>query len=70
MEIVAEEHTVTVIDHDEGQKKVEHVDDPIEVPRRIMQKWNPKSVDDLPEDVFCGNEPTFDGFGQPHWIIE
>ncbi|CAA7406398.1 unnamed protein product [Spirodela intermedia] len=53
MEIVAKENMVTVMDHEEGQKKEEFVDDPTVVPRRIMERWNPQSIDDLP-DVFCG----------------
>ncbi|GAB2234004.1 hypothetical protein Drorol1_Dr00003239 [Drosera rotundifolia] len=53
MEIVAKENSVTVMDHYEGQKTEEVVDDPMTVPRRIMEKWKPQLVDELP-DVFCG----------------
>lgn len=53
MEIVARENMVTIMDHEEGQRKVELVDDPMVVPRRIMEGWSPQFVDELP-DVFSG----------------
>ncbi|GMI88963.1 anthranilate synthase 2 [Hibiscus trionum] len=53
IEIVAKENMVTVMNHDEGQKTEEIVDDPMTVPRRIMEGWEPQRIDELPE-VFCG----------------
>uniref|UniRef100_A0A1D1Z9P8 anthranilate synthase n=1 Tax=Anthurium amnicola TaxID=1678845 RepID=A0A1D1Z9P8_9ARAE len=53
MEIVAKENNVTIMDHEEGQKREEIMDDPMVVPRRIMERWTPKTVDDLP-DTFSG----------------
>ncbi|KAK6145275.1 hypothetical protein DH2020_022095 [Rehmannia glutinosa] len=40
MEIVAKENMVTIVDHHEGQRTEEFVEDPMVVPRRIME--NPK----------------------------
>lgn len=54
MEIVAKENMVTTVDHLNGWKKEEFVDDPMVVPRRIMEKWKPQRIDELPE-IFCGN---------------
>ncbi|KAK8697786.1 hypothetical protein V6N13_113923 [Hibiscus sabdariffa] len=53
IEIVAKENMVTIMNHDEGQKMEEIVDDPMTVPRRIMEGWEPQRIDELPE-VFCG----------------
>ncbi|KAF7121440.1 hypothetical protein RHSIM_Rhsim13G0071100 [Rhododendron simsii] len=53
MEIVAKENMVTVMDHRKGQKTEEFVEDPMVVPRRIMEKWKPQRIDELPE-AFCG----------------
>eukprot|EP00262_Sarcandra_glabra_P021590 TRINITY_DN9218_c0_g1_i1.p1 TRINITY_DN9218_c0_g1~~TRINITY_DN9218_c0_g1_i1.p1 ORF type:complete len:592 (-),score=88.05 TRINITY_DN9218_c0_g1_i1:186-1961(-) len=53
MEIVAKENLVTVMDHEEGRRTEEFVDDPMAIPRRIMEDWNPQLVDELP-DAFCG----------------
>ncbi|KAE8712213.1 Anthranilate synthase alpha subunit 1 [Hibiscus syriacus] len=53
IEIVAKENMVTVMNHDEEQKTEEIVDDPMTVPRRIMEGWEPQRIDELPE-VFCG----------------
>ncbi|KAK1299503.1 hypothetical protein QJS10_CPB14g01734 [Acorus calamus] len=54
MEIVAKENMVTVMDHLEGTRTEESVEDPMVIPRRIMEKWNtPQIIDDLP-DAFCG----------------
>ncbi|CAK8574243.1 unnamed protein product [Lathyrus sativus] len=53
MEIVAKENMVTVMDHEEGLKTEEIALDPLAIPRRIMDKWKPQLIDDLPE-AFCG----------------
>lgn len=53
IEIVAKENMVTIMDHEEGRRIEEIVDDPMTVPRRMMEGWTPQRVDDLPE-AFCG----------------
>lgn len=53
MEIVAKENMVTIMDHEEGSKIEEIAEDPLVIPRRIMEKWTPQLIDDLPE-AFCG----------------
>ncbi|KAF3324355.1 anthranilate synthase alpha subunit 1 [Carex littledalei] len=53
VEIVAKEHSVSIVDHEEGQRTEEQVDDPMAIPRRIMDSWKPQLIDDLP-DAFCG----------------
>ncbi|KAI3461644.1 hypothetical protein Pfo_018307 [Paulownia fortunei] len=53
MEIVAKENMVTIVDHHGGQRTEEFVEDPMVVPRRIMEKWKPQRIDELPE-AFCG----------------
>ncbi|KAE8039243.1 hypothetical protein FH972_011671 [Carpinus fangiana] len=53
IEIVAKENMVTIMDHEEGRRTEEIVDDPMTVPRRIMEGWRPQLVDGLPE-AFCG----------------
>ncbi|KAL4554468.1 hypothetical protein LXL04_039298 [Taraxacum kok-saghyz] len=52
MEIVAKENMVTVMDHHEGVKTEEFVEDRMVVPRRIMEQWKPQRIDELP-DAFC-----------------
>uniref|UniRef100_A0A224X8T3 anthranilate synthase n=1 Tax=Hypericum kalmianum TaxID=473045 RepID=A0A224X8T3_9ROSI len=53
IEIVAKENMVTILDHHEGKRIEEIQDDPMEVPRRIMDAWNPYIDEELPE-CFCG----------------
>lgn len=53
MEIVAKENMVTIVDHRAGQRTEEFAEDPMIVPRRIMEKWKPQGIDELPE-AFCG----------------
>ncbi|KAK1270536.1 hypothetical protein QJS04_geneDACA007554 [Acorus gramineus] len=53
MEIVAKENTVTIMDHLGGRRTEETVEDPMVIPRRIMEKWTPRIIDELP-DAFCG----------------
>lgn len=54
MEIVAKENAVVIMDHEEGKMSEEIVEDPMQVPRRIMEGWSPQIIDSLP-DAFCGN---------------
>ncbi|KAI3408292.1 Anthranilate synthase [Psidium guajava] len=44
---------VTIMDHEEGSRMEEIVEDPMAVPRRIMEGWKPQLIDELPE-AFCG----------------
>ncbi|XVF19899.1 hypothetical protein REPUB_Repub11eG0151300 [Reevesia pubescens] len=53
IEIVGKENMVTIINHEEGRRIEEIVEDPMTVPRRIMEGWVPQRVDELLE-VFCG----------------
>ena len=53
MEIVAKENMVTVMDHRRGQRVEQFEEDPMIVPRRIMEKWKPQRIEELPE-AFCG----------------
>ncbi|KAL2508299.1 Anthranilate synthase alpha subunit 2 [Forsythia ovata] len=53
MEIVAKENMVTLLDHHEGQRTEMFAEDPMVIPRRIMEKWKPQRIDELPE-AFCG----------------
>lgn len=53
MEIIAKENMVTILDHEAGCRTEEIVEDPMTVPRRLMEGWIPQLVDDLPE-AFCG----------------
>ncbi|KAK0604990.1 hypothetical protein LWI29_021638 [Acer saccharum] len=53
IEIVAKENMVTVMDHEEGKRTEEIVEDPMIIPRRIMEGWKPQLIDELPE-AFCG----------------
>ncbi|WOL01339.1 anthranilate synthase alpha subunit 1, chloroplastic [Canna indica] len=53
MEIVAKENLVSIMDHEEGRMTEEIVEDPMLIPRRIMEGWSPQLIDELP-DAFCG----------------
>ncbi|KAF4386112.1 hypothetical protein F8388_016364 [Cannabis sativa] len=54
MEIVAKENKVTIMDHEEGRLTEEIVDDPMVIPARISDGWNPQLIDELP-DAFCAD---------------
>ncbi|KAI4382782.1 hypothetical protein MLD38_008698 [Melastoma candidum] len=53
VEIIAKENKVTIMDHMEGHLTEEVVEDPMLIPRRISEHWQPQLIDDLP-DAFCG----------------
>ncbi|KAG6535471.1 anthranilate synthase alpha subunit 1, chloroplastic-like [Zingiber officinale] len=53
MEIVARENMVSVMDHEEERMTEEIVDDPMQIPKSIMEGWSPQTIDEFP-DAFCG----------------
>ncbi|KAJ4977912.1 hypothetical protein NE237_008692 [Protea cynaroides] len=53
VEIIAQERRVTIIDHQDGRKTEEFVDDLMGIPQRIMEGWTPQLIHQLP-DTFCG----------------
>ncbi|KAL0911822.1 hypothetical protein M5K25_019989 [Dendrobium thyrsiflorum] len=53
MEIISKENMVSIVDRMQGLRTEEFVDDPMVIPRRIMEGWSPLFMEDLP-DVFCG----------------
>ncbi|XP_039003558.1 anthranilate synthase alpha subunit 1, chloroplastic-like isoform X1 [Hibiscus syriacus] len=53
MEIVAKENKVMIMDHEAGCLTEENVEDPMCIPKRISETWEPQLIDDLP-DAFCG----------------
>ena len=42
-----------MMDHGASLRTEEEVDDPMMVPQKIMEEWNPQGIDELPE-AFCG----------------
>lgn len=56
---MAKENMVTIMDHGEGRRTEEIVEDPMAVPRRIMEGWSPQRIDELPE-FFCGMDLSKD----------
>lgn len=50
---MAKANKVTIVDHVEGRKIEEEVDDPMTIPRRMSEQWKPQLIDELPE-AFCG----------------
>ncbi|KAL5724332.1 anthranilate synthase [Ranunculus cassubicifolius] len=48
MEIVAKENLVTIMDHEKGHRTEELVEDPMVIPKRIMDAWSPQLIDELP----------------------
>ena len=53
MEIVAKANHVTVMDHEMKSRREHFVPDPMNIPRSIMEQWNPHITDGLP-DAFSG----------------
>jgi anthranilate synthase component I len=56
MEIVAKDHKVTIMDHEKSQVTEQVVDDPMQIPRTMMEGWHPQQIDELPES-FSGEQP-------------
>ncbi|MCL7022725.1 hypothetical protein MKW94_013169 [Papaver nudicaule] len=53
MEIVAKENSVTILDHIKGTKTEKIVENPMEIPKKLMEEWSPQLLNELPE-AFCG----------------
>nr|AAZ43077.1 anthranilate synthase alpha subunit [Zea mays] len=54
MEIVAKDHKVTIMDHEKSQVTEQVVDDPMQIPRTMMEGWHPQQIDELPESFSGG----------------
>ncbi|CAF2359155.1 hypothetical protein HID58_039687 [Brassica napus] len=69
MEIVAKENKVIVMDHKNGSMTEEYVEDPMEIPRKISESWNPdpQLVQDLP-DAFCGGWVGFFSYDTVRYV--
>ncbi|WZZ37813.1 hypothetical protein YC2023_034072 [Brassica napus] len=69
MEIVAKEDKVIVMDHKSGSLTEEYVEDPMEIPRKISESWNPdpQLVQDLP-DAFCGGWVGFFSYDTVRYV--
>ncbi|KAJ4977734.1 hypothetical protein NE237_008514 [Protea cynaroides] len=69
LEVVARGNLVTVMDHEDGHRAEEFVEDPMVIPRRIMESWKPQLIEGLP-DAFCGKEraPTYLKVYLIHWV--
>lgn len=53
MEIVAKETSVTIMNHIKGIKTEKIVENPMEIPKTLMEEWSPQLLDELPR-AFCG----------------
>ncbi|PKA64893.1 Anthranilate synthase component I-2, chloroplastic [Apostasia shenzhenica] len=53
MEIIAKENIVSIMHHEQRRISEEYAEDPMKIPRRIMETWSPLLIDELP-DVFSG----------------
>ncbi|XP_024020971.1 anthranilate synthase alpha subunit 2, chloroplastic [Morus notabilis] len=67
IEIVAKENMVTILDHEEGCRTEEIVEDPKIVPQRLMEGWTPQLVDELPE-AFCGRWVGFFSYDSVRYV--
>ncbi|VFQ70974.1 unnamed protein product [Cuscuta campestris] len=67
MEIVAKENMVTIMDHHEGKRTEEYAEDPMEIPRKISEKWRPQRLDELPE-AFCGGWVGFFSYDTVRYV--
>ncbi|KAL6326564.1 hypothetical protein AAG906_008426 [Vitis piasezkii] len=67
MEIVAKENKVITMDHEEGLRTEELVEDPMVIPRRIAEGWKPQLLDELP-DTFCGGWVGFFSYDTVRYV--
>lgn len=67
MEIVAKENMVTIMDHLEGSRTEKFEEDPMSIPRRIMERWKPQCIDELPE-AFCGGWVGFFSYDTVRYV--
>ncbi|KAK3148883.1 hypothetical protein QOZ80_3AG0209940 [Eleusine coracana subsp. coracana] len=67
MEIVAKANHVTVLDHEMESKSEQLSSDPMNIPRVIMEQWNPQIIDSLP-DAFCGGWVGFFSYDTVRYV--
>ncbi|RLN20014.1 anthranilate synthase alpha subunit 1, chloroplastic [Panicum miliaceum] len=67
MEIVAKGNHVTVMDHEMKSRREHFVPDPMNIPRSIMEQWNPHITDGLP-DAFSGGWVGFFSYDTVRYV--
>ncbi|CAI0556784.1 unnamed protein product [Linum tenue] len=67
IEIVAKDNMVTTMYHHENRREEQIVEDPMDVPRKIMEGWTPQLVDELPE-CFCGGWVGFFSYDTVRYV--
>ncbi|XBH56964.1 anthranilate synthase alpha subunit 2, chloroplastic [Aegilops tauschii subsp. strangulata] len=67
MEVVAKENKVTIMDHEKAEVTEKIMDDPMQVPRSIMEGWHPQEIDQLPE-AFSGGWVGFFSYDTVRYV--
>ncbi|KAL6636601.1 hypothetical protein ACP70R_024173 [Stipagrostis hirtigluma subsp. patula] len=68
MEIVAKANQVMVMDHEMKSRRELFAPDPMDVPRSIMEQWNPQITDDGLPDAFCGGWVGFFSYDTVRYV--
>ncbi len=69
VEVIAHQHEVTIDDHASGERRVERLDDPLDVPRAITAKLRPVMSRSLPR-AFCGGWVGYAGYDTVRYAEE
>lgn len=69
VEVIAHQHEVTIDDHASGERRVERLDDPLDVPRGITAKLRPVMSRSLPR-AFCGGWVGYAGYDTVRYAEE
>lgn len=69
VEVIAHQHEVTIENHVSGERRVERLDDPLDVPRAITAALRPVMSQSLPR-AFCGGWVGYAGYDTVRYAEE
>ncbi|MCL4195876.1 MAG: chorismate-binding protein [Phycisphaerales bacterium] len=69
VEVIAHQHEVTIDNHASGERRVERLDDPLDVPRAITAQLRPVMSQSLPR-AFCGGWVGYAGYDTVRYAEE
>ncbi|KAG2486450.1 hypothetical protein HYH03_014897 [Edaphochlamys debaryana] len=67
LEVVATRDRVVLLDHAKGERRVETMADPMQLPESLSRNWRPASVEGIP-DVFTGGWVGYAGYDTVRYV--
>ena len=67
LEVLADEGTVTILDHESQERTISNEQDPLDTVIAISRQWNPVPIEGLPK-VFTGGWSGYCGYDTVRYV--